>query len=109
MDKIGIKIKDTDKIAKCINIIRKYTGLPIGEIRDRIINNQYVILCGYTDEEGIKNVVNAYREITSLGVNVEIYEHDRITTIDFLINLLEMYGEIADEIQEMDDLMYDED
>lgn len=35
---------------------------------------------------GIKNIVKAYEEITRLGVNVEIYEHDRITTIDFLIN-----------------------
>lgn len=108
MDEIGIKIKSNDKITQCISNIRKYTNLPIGEIKYKIINNEYVMICGYTDEEGIKNIVKAYKEITSLGVNVEIYEHDRITTIDFLMNLIEMYGDIARDMQEMDDLMYDE-
>lgn len=109
MDKVGIKIKDNDKITRCISSIRKYTGLSIGEIKDKIINNEYVIVCGYTDEDGIKNIVKAYKEITSLGVDVEIYEHDRITTIGFLMNLIHMYDDIARDMQEMDDLMYDED
>ncbi|MBD7910552.1 hypothetical protein [Clostridium cibarium] len=109
MDNIGIKIKSNDKIAKCISSIRKYTNLSIGEIKDKITNNEYVMVCGYTDEDGIKKIVKAYKEIISLGVNVEIYEHDRVTTIDFLMNLIDMYGDIARDMQEIDDLMYDED
>lgn len=109
MDKIGIKIKSNDKIAKCINIIRKYTNISIGEIKAKIINNECVIVCGYTDEDGIKSIVEVYKEVTSLGVDAVIYEHDRVTTIDFLINLIDMYGDIERDMQEMDDLMYDED
>lgn len=109
MDNIGIKIKSNDKIAKCISIIRKYTNLSIGEIKAKIINNEYVMVCGYTDEDGIKSIVEAYKEVTSLGVDAVIYEHDRVTTIDFLINLIDMYGDIEKDMQEMDDLMYDED
>lgn len=109
MDNIGIKIKSNDKIAKCISIIRKYTNISIGEIKAKIINNEYVMVCGYTDEDGIKSIVEAYKEVTSLGVDAVIYEHDRITTIDFLINLIDMYGDIERDMQEMDDLMYDED
>ena len=109
MDNIGIKIKSNDKIAKCISIIRKYTNLSIGEIKTKIINNEYVMVCGYTDEDGIKSIVEAYKEVTSLGVDAVIYEHDRVTTIDFLINLIDMYGDIEKDMQEMDDLMYDED
>lgn len=109
MDNIGIKIKSNDKIAKCISIIRKYTNLSIGEIKAKIINNEYVMVCGYTDEDGIKSIVEAYKEVTSLGVDAVIYEHDRVTTIDFLINLIDMYGDIERDMQEMDDLMYDED
>lgn len=109
MDNIGIKIKSNDKIAKCISIIRKYTNLSIGEIKAKIINNEYVMVCGYTDEDGIKSIVEAYKEVTSLGVDAVIYEHDRVTTIDFLINLIDMYGYIEKDMQEMDDLMYDED
>lgn len=109
MDNIGIKIKSNDKIAKCISIIRKYTNLSIGEIKAKIINNEYVMVCGYTDEAGIKSIVEAYKEVTSLGVDAVIYEHDRVTTIDFLINLIDMYGDIERDMQEMDDLTYDED
>jgi hypothetical protein len=109
VDNIGIKIKSNDKIAKCISIIRKYTNLSIGEIKAKIINNEYVMVCGYTDEDGIKSIVEAYKEVTSLGVDAVIYEHDRVTTIDFLINLIDMYGDIERDMQEMDDLTYDED
>ena len=109
MDNIGIKIKSNGKIAKCISIIRKYTNISIGEIKAKIINNEYVMVCGYTDEDGIKSIVEAYKEVTSLGVDAVIYEHDRVTTIDFLINLIDMYGDIERDMQEMDDLMYDED
>ena len=109
MDNIGIKIKSNDKIAKCISIIRKYTNLSIGEIKAKIINNEYVMVCGYTDEDGIKSIVEAYKEVTSLGVDAVIYEHDRVTTIDFLINLIDMYVDIERDMQEMDDLTYDED
>lgn len=109
MDKVGIKIKSSDKITKCISSIRKYTNLSIGEIKEKIINNEYVMVCGYTDEDGIKSIVKAYKEVTSLGVDAVIYEHDRVTTVDFLMNLMNMYGDIERDIQEMDDLMYADD
>jgi hypothetical protein len=61
----------------------------------KIINNEYVMVCGYTDEAGIKSIVEAYKEVTSLGVDAVIYEHDRVTTVDFLVNLMDMYGDIG--------------
>ena len=109
MDNIGIKIKSNDKIAKSISIIRKYTNLSIGDIKAKIINDEYVMACGYTDEDGIKNIVKAYKEVTSLGVDVVIYEHDRVTTVDFIMNLINMYSDIERDMQEMDDLMYGQD
>ena len=81
----------------------------IGDIKAKIINNEYVMVCGYTDEEGIKNIIKAYKEVISLGVDAIVYEHDRITTVDFLINLIDMYGDIERNMQKMDDLMYDAD
>lgn len=108
MDKVGIKIKSNDKIAKSISIIRKYTNLPIGDIKSKIINDEYVMVCGYTDENGIKNIVKAYKDVTSLGVDVVIYEHNRVTTVDFLINLINMYSDIEKDIQEMDDFIHGE-
>lgn len=106
---ICLKVKSNDKIAKSISIIRKYTNLSIGEIKAKIINDEYVMACGYTDEDGIKNIVKAYKEVTSLGVDVVIYEHDRVTTVDFIMNLINMYNDFERDMQEMDDLMYGQD
>ena len=36
-----------------------------------------------------------YKEVTSVGVDAVIYEHGRVTTVDFLINLMDMYGDIG--------------
>ena len=106
---ICLKVKSNDKIAKSISIIRKYTNLPIGDIKSKIINDEYVMVCGYTDENGIKNIVKAYKDVTSLGVDVVIYEHNRVTTVDFLINLINMYSDIEKDIQEMDDFIHGDD
>ena len=105
---MGIKVKSNDKITKCISSIRKYTNLSIGDIKAKIINNKYIMVCRYTDEDGIKNIVKAYKEVTGLGVDAVVNEYYRITTVDFLMNLIEMYSDIERDMQEMDDLMYNE-
>lgn len=108
MDKIGIKIVPNNKLIKGISSIRKYTDLSIKDIKDKIMNREYVMSCGYTEEDGIKRIVEAYKEITGFGVEVEIYEHNRITTLEFLLNLINMYEDIERDMQEIDDLMYDD-
>lgn len=103
MDKISIKIIKDAKITEYIKIIRKYYNISVGELKSKIDNNLYLMNVGYTDEEGIKNIVNLYYELSNYGANVELYEHDRITSITFLNNLLNMYSEISQDIQESDD------
>lgn len=109
MDNIGVKIKSNDNTIKCIGIIRKYTKLSTGDIENKIINNQYVMLCGYTDEDGIRNIVKVYNKIKNMGADVVIYEHDIVTTVDFLVNLIDMYSDIQRDILQTDDLMYNDD
>ncbi len=109
MDNIGVKIKNNDDTTKYLSIIRKYTKLSTEDIENKIINNQYVMLCGYTDEDGIRNILKAYNEIKNLGADAIIYEHDIVTTVDFLMNLIDKYSDIQRDILQIDDLMYNDD
>lgn len=94
MNSIGLKIVDKNNIPQCIKIIRKHCDLSIGEIKDTITNNKYVLECDYVDEVQIKLLIALYEELLSNHVSVELFEHNRVTNIDFLKNLVETYEEI---------------
>ena len=53
MDTVGIKVISRNEINRCIKILRKYCKLSIGEIKEAIISNNYVVECSYVKEEGI--------------------------------------------------------
>jgi len=91
---VGIKIIDSHEIPKCIKIVRKYCDLSISEIKDAITNDNYVFVCDYIDEAQIKLIIALYEELCANNVSVELYEHNRVTDIDFLKNLVETYEEI---------------
>ncbi len=96
-DKIGLVVKSTDSIAKCISIIRKYNPVSIGEIKNAIDSGQFVFYCKYTSDSGIRKVRRCYDELVKTGATVEIYEDGDLTTREFISNLVDTYKEIADE------------
>ena len=97
---VGIKINGTTIPAKCIMIIKKYQDLPISEIKKKIEDNQYILICDYIDDKGIKNILELYNELNSEGVNCSLYEHNNPTTIEFLNNLLNSYEDIRKQVEE---------
>ena len=52
MDTVGIKVISRNEINRCIKILRKYCKLSIGEIKEAIISNNYVVECSYVKEGG---------------------------------------------------------
>lgn len=97
---IGIKINEKNIPAKCIMIIRKYQDIPMSEIKQKIEDNQYILKCDYIDDNGIKSVLGLYNELNSEGVNCSLYEHNNLTTIEFLNNLLNSYEETRKQVEE---------
>ena len=87
MDSIGIKVKNTNQIAYCVKVFRKYTEMPLTEIKEKINNNVFVYECRYVDGEGIKKIISIYKEIISANIEAELFEHGRLTNINFLTNL----------------------
>ena len=43
------------------------------------------------DSEGIKTIIAIQQDMETNGIDSKIYEHDKITTIEFLNNLLTSY------------------
>jgi hypothetical protein len=96
---IGLKICDTVSLAKSISIIRKYNPIPMSEIKCQILTNKYVLVYPRIDDQGLKKVINCYKDLTNAGLKAELYEgNDEPTTIELLQNLDRTYDEISDEI-----------
>ena len=112
MEIVGIKIVKDDNFVKYIKPKDINVMLGIGEIKNRIINNKYVIefdLMGDvheqirlgTDQYTINlNFVNNLKHLGSLGAKIEIYLNDELITMEKLINKIEFLREIAQEVEE---------
>ena len=96
-DKIGLIIKSTNSVAKCISLIRKYRPVAMSEIKGDIENGRYVYSCKYSSTSGVRKVRRCYDELVKAGASVEIYEHGDLTTREFLSNLVDTYHQIEEE------------
>lgn len=98
-DTIGLKITNSDLMAKSIAIIRKYDNCSVSIIKTRIQHGEYVLVSSYTDRFGLKKVIHCYEDLADAGISAEIFElDDEPTTIEFLRNLDRTYDEVSDEI-----------
>lgn len=98
METIGIKIFPTAEFAKVVKIVRKYENLSVSEIKKRIIQSEYIILCDDVDDEGLEIIISLYNELSALNIPCELFEDDSPTDIQLLCSLQEMYDEINEYI-----------
>ena len=99
---IAIKIAPEASFAKCVKIIRNIESLSIGEIKARIDSGNYVLEYDYCSDSGIKKIIKCYKALSKEGISCELYEHNRITSIDFLTNLKNTYSEIDEYMSKTD-------
>ena len=103
MDTLGLKIVDAAVSVQGIKIIRAETNLSISDIKNRAAQNAYIVECDAVDEEGLALIIRLFNKLTSAGVSCELYEHGRISTIEFFNNLTDMYLEIDTEVNTLID------
>ena len=96
---IGLKIKSTSSVAKSISIIRKYNPVSMGEIKQAIESDNYVLTCSYISHPGVRQIRKCYDELVKAGIDVEIYEHDRLTTRELISNLITSHRQTDLEVQ----------
>ena len=113
MEIVGIKLIKDDNFVKYIKPIKDINAmLSIGEIKNRIINNEYVIefdLMGDineqmrlgTDQYAINlNFINSLKKIGLLGAKIEVYLNDELITMEKLMNKIDFLKEIKQEVEE---------
>ena len=101
MATVGIKLSDNNFSASCAKVIRKYKNISISEVKDAVVNNDYLFSCDYIDEEGIKIVLKINKELNENGLSCKLFEHDVPTTVEFLSNLVSTYEGINEEVEEV--------
>ena len=86
--------------------------LSIGEIKNRILNNEYVIefdLMGDvheqirlgTDQYTINlNFVNNLKDLELLGAKIEVFLNDELITMEKLVDKIKFLKEIEQEVEE---------
>ncbi len=97
---IGLKIKSAGSLAKCIAIIRKYNPVSMAEIKKAIDANDYVLTCSYISHPGVRSIRKCYDELTKIGADVEIYEHDKLSSREFISNLIGSHRQTEREVAE---------
>ena len=113
MEIVGIKLIKDDNFVKYIKPVKDINAmLSIGEIKNRILNNEYVIefdLMGDvheqmrlgTDQYTINlNFVNNLKDLELLGAKIEVFLNDELITMEKLVDKIEFLKEIEQEVEE---------
>lgn len=96
----GLKIDSYDSIAKVVKILRKYGDWSIADNKKCIENHDYILCYDCADEEGLEQIIKCYKELTSEKIDVSLYDtNHRPVTIQIMMNRLNMYHEIGEELQ----------
>ena len=96
---IGIKLSECAFTASIAKIVRRYRDISISEVKRIVLSNDYLISCDYIDAVGITKILNLRHDLESKGVSSVIYEHDSVTSVEFLLDLLASYEETAKQIE----------
>ena len=113
MQIVGNKLIKDDNFVKYIKPIKDINVmLSIGEIKNRILNNEYVIefdLMGDvheqirlgTDQYTINlNFVNNLKDLELLGAKIEVFLNDELITMEKLVDKIKFLKEIEQEVEE---------
>ncbi len=100
----GIKIKTNTVPVDLIKLIKHYRNDAISDIRNDIINYDYVYVCSFSgDSNKFEELLNLYKELISLGYNAVLFDEDHESTIEFFNNWLETTKD-TDRFIENDDI-----
>ncbi|MGN0262149.1 MAG: hypothetical protein ACI4B9_04795 [Eggerthellaceae bacterium] len=93
-DTLAIKLPIMDVPAKACMSLKKLTGLSLGEIKGRAANDDYLFICDYVDNDGLKLMNKIKREMKMLGIVVRQFEDGVEKTPELFDNIEKLHKEI---------------
>ncbi|WP_035431936.1 hypothetical protein [Bacillus sp. UNC322MFChir4.1] len=117
MSQIAIKISHNDALHTYIVPLRKYTGLGITDIKNKIENEECFAKTDANDIDDMQNLKGLVDNLLKLGTKVKIFESDECGEGSFdyqeishqeFMNHMNRLKEIMEELQDYDDALADE-
>lgn len=103
MGYIGIKLTEPVFNATIAKTIRKYRNISISDLKKIVSEEKYLYECDYVDANGIEVILAIHSDLNKHGIPTVIFEHDDVTSVEFLNNLLQSYAETSEQVEaEMD-------
>ena len=108
-DLAGLKVKTENVSASLISIIRKYRESSISDIKNSILNNDYVFTCDFSgSSERFAELLKLHDELLAAGYRVSLYDEGEESSIEYFRNWLDSMRD-TDEFIDSDDSFCDED
>ncbi|WP_026593070.1 hypothetical protein [Bacillus sp. UNC437CL72CviS29] len=117
MSKIAIKISPNGPFNKYAVSLRKYTGLGVTEIKNKIENKDFFAETDANDIDDMENLKGLVDNLLKLGAEVKIFASDEYgegifnyqeISYDEFINNIDRLKEIMGELQDYDDALSNE-
>lgn len=96
---LGLKIKSTSSMAKCISIVRKYNPISMADIKCAIESGNYILTTPVISHSGVRTLRKCYDELVKSGADVEIYERDKPITRELVSNLISSHRQTDREVR----------
>ena len=94
---LAIKLPIMDVPAKACMSLKKLTGFSLGEIKNKAVNDDYLFICDYLDDDGLRLMNKIKREMKKLGIDVRRFE-DGVEKSHALFDSIEkLHKEIDDQ------------
>lgn len=100
MAKIGIKVNTTDNLATSISLIKNCCNNSIGEIKNAILNQDYIMKGVTYNIDDLLLVKKIYQELLTNNIKSTIYVDDEIVEANILDNIIESYYIIDEQTKE---------
>ncbi|MEC0296464.1 hypothetical protein [Peribacillus frigoritolerans] len=117
MSKMAIKINTNGPFSKCVVPLRKYTGLGITDIKNKIENKDFFAETDANDIDEMENLKGLVDNLLKLGAEVKIFDSDQYgegifdyqeISYEEFINNIGRLKEIMEELQDYNDALSDE-
>lgn len=91
---LAIKLPVGNVPSKACMAIKKMTGLSPAEVKSRAANDEFVFVCDYVDDDGLKLINRMKREMNKLGIAVRLFEDGVERPSELFDNIEKLHDEI---------------
>ena len=93
-----IRIQGNELPAKVLMELKGATGLPLGELRRRILDGEAVLGCQCSDDDGLARILALHDSLLVQGIRTSLYEDGRPEDVGLFRNLLESWRDTTREV-----------